>query len=1238
MIKRFTFFGGMVLVALTVNAQSYKEGYVQWGEFGQQFGTTVSNWTPGQELNEDDNFFISRVKPKARFRNAATQVRSTINETNDKRLLMWVPVDDVSENALPNGVYDSEVFSMWSYITHYGNWTAPQGRMPGNFADVAHKNGVAVSSVAGIPYGGLYEFPAWQQALQELVAVDVEKTAKFLHYYGLDGLGYNSEFSGGAAIMRKLVPYHKELTEAGRALNPIYENMWYDGTNETGGITFDRGLGTHNDDILRGAGLFFNYNWSYLLGNSVTYAQNNDLDPLSIYAGMNMQGAEGNYWTTLKDYPISIGLWGAHSQNMFWESRGEKGSAPDVKQRTYMLRTERWFTGGTRNPANCPEVINSMKYNADNFNFHGMAALMSARSSLSWDLSVEPFVTYFNLGNGTYFNWNGERQHNEEWYNIGVQDYLPTWRWWFASSLLGTDVPSEGLDAEFVWDEAWVGGSTARIFGSTESEYLHLFKTQFEVKSGDVITFRYKLKAGSADVKLVLTDVGSEKSVADDLVVCTADQEADEDVWVEQKMVVGEDVTNSNIALVALKFENAENLDLYLGEFSIVRGKAATPDAPVITTTKVLAFNENGVDAKIIFNMKNNKPAGEPCYNIDVNVSLFKLYAQQEGGEPVLMGITTSWAGLFYRVQMDMTKADKVRFGVSAVSLDMSSESNIAWSEYMDAGTYVYNDDIQISKTTIKPGEDFVLSYVDPRHEEASWTITNISGETVFEGTGHTVEVAEGLSAIGSYNLTVKGYEYDASNERVETTRTFASYIQITGEGVGALPKILTLTADGKEADITVNPADKIALAYTGRKADGAGSQGVDLKEERFGVKCADLGIVGIKTFSTAFWLKINKLAAGETQLLAVANKVDAWPKTDWGWIWTNIKEDGTMGSFTFRGTDSSNNDELRYMFGNTNVPVGTWVHIAFVFEYEGTKIHARYYVNGVQQEVTGWNRQNSSGSGTSDPGFVGPIYQITDGMVLSIGGSAHGRNGIDGVIDNFQFWNKAMTDEDIATSMGDIDPNNLPEGLAAYWDLETPAGADNTFKSVGTLAGVEAGVHNYAATGGEGQGAFSWIASEYTSGCPFVAGTAYPVVTSPEWKAKKGVVENVTGNDTAGSATVSYNKLGDYAVTLTLANSLGSDQRTFQVITVNGETGIAGVENGEISTYVVEGAAIVEFAEEGNYNVALFTADGRKVASKAAHINAAGTMQLTMGVKGVYVLAIEKDGKPVRTVKLLNK
>lgn len=1245
MKRKFTLLAGSLLFSVgTVCAQEYKDGYIQWGEFAKEFGTTLQNWQPGQQVTEDDNFFISRVKPKERFRNAATQVRTGIDASNDKKLLMWVPIDDAEHNALPNGVYDSEVFSMWPYVTHYGNWTAPQGRVPGNFLDVAHKNGVAVSSVAGIPYGGLYG-NGWQEAMQATVDAGAEKTAQFLHYYGVDGLGYNSEFSGGYAIVQKLITYHNELVAAARANNPIFENIWYDGTNESGYISFDRGFGTHNDGIAAGASLFFNYNWnsSSLLSSSVSHAESIGYDPINIYAGVNMQGAEPGYnnWPLLKDYPISIGLWGAHSQNMFWESRGEKGSSSDVKQRTYMLRTERWFTGGTRNPVNCPEVTNSMKYNADNYTFHGMSSFMTARSTLSWNIGEEPFVTYFNLGNGKFFNWNGVRQHDKEWYNIGVQDYLPTWRWWFTTELLGRDaqyVAINGLDAEFVWDDAWMGGSTMHIFGSTTEEYLHLFKTQFAVEDGDIITLRYKLKSGSADVKLVLTALGNEDESLGDLSVCTAQQEADEDVWVERKFVVGEDIASDNIALVALQFNNANNMDLYLGEFSIVRGTSTVPAKPVVASTKALAFSKTGVDGKIIFNMPNDKAAGEPCYNIDVNTSMFKLYAQQEGGEPVLMGVTTSWAGMMYSIPMDMAKADKVRFGVSAVSLDMKNDSEIAWGEYMDAGTYVYNDDIQIDKTTIKPGESFEISYVDERHEEGTWTISDSDGNVLYTTKGLGITATDGVAGVGSYNLTVTGAEYDADGNRVNTTREFAGYIQVTSESVGAIPQILTLTADGQEADITVNAGTPVALAYTGRKADGAGSQGVNLAEERFGVKCADLGLVGHVSFSTAFWLKINKLAEGETQLLAVANKVDTWPKTDWGWIWTNIQQDGTMGSFTFRGTDASNNDELRYKFADTKVPVGTWVHMAFTFEYNASgQLHCKFYINGERQNVTAWNRTSSSTDKSGDPGFQGTVYNITNGQVLSVGGAAHGRSGIDGVIDNFQVWNKVMSDEDVIVSMGDIDEAALPSGLAAFWSLENEAGDDYTFKSVGTISNCSAGLHNYAATGSEGQGAFAWVESGYTSGCPFISGTAFPVVTVPQWKAKKGVVENVNGNDLAGSANVTYNKGGDYSVTLTLENSLGSDERTFQVIKV-AATAIDDVQNNEVVTYTVDGAAIVEFAQAGDYTISLYTANGGKAAAKSVSLNAGDNVRIDMGAAGVYILVIEQGDKVLRSVKLLNK
>ncbi len=1249
---------GLSALTLGANAQEFKEGYINWGYGGSDFATTVESWEKGKPISEDDNFFISRVKPRERFRNNATQVRQGIDETNDKKLLMWVPINGTKNNALPDGIYDSEVFNMWSYVTHYGNWTAPLGRVPGNFLDVAHKNGVAVSGVAGIPYGNLFSYPAWADCLEKMVEVGAEKVADFHNYYGVDGMGYNSEFSGGTYYVKQLIPFHTELVQLARKNNPLFENIWYDGTNDNGLVTFDQGLGDHNDEIFGhegedGASLFMNYNWNYAarLGQSVEYAKKIGRSSLDLYAGVNMQGAEptpgkynsGESWPLLAQYPISIGLWGAHSENMFWESRGELGSAPAVKQRTYQLRTERWFTGGTRNPANCPEIISSMKYNAENYNFHGMSSLMSARSSLKWNLSEEPFITYFNLGNGQYFNWKGVRQHSKEWYNIGMQDYLPTWRWWFATKLLGrtaSDVAKSGLDAEFSWDEAYVGGSSLRIFGATADEYLHLFKTEYALQAGDVITLRYKLKTGAANMNLVLTAKGAEGEAVSESAfnLISAKDEADEDVWVERTFTVGSELAGKEVALVALHIENAEALDLYLGEFSIVRGVAATPAKPEVTKSAVLSYSKFGVDGKIIFNMKNDKPAGEPCYNIDVKTSLFKLYAQQEGQQPILMGATTSWAGMFYRVPMVLKGAERIRFGVSAVSLDMKSESDIAWGEYMVAENYVYDDAIQISKTTIKPGESFAMSYVDPKHEDATWTLTDAEGNVVFESTGNTVECADGLANLGIYNLTLTGVEHDAeTGEKVESTRQFGSFVQITSEGIGALPEIYTLTANGKEADIEVFSNNAIDLAYTGRKADGAGSQGIDLVEQRFGVKCADLDLVGKKSFSVAFWLKINKLAAGETQLLAVANKVDAWPKTDWGWIWSNIDENGTFTSFTWRGTDATSNNELQYKYENTTLPVGNWVHVAYTFDYNADgNFRGDLYVNGVKQQVTKWKRTRDSNFKNTEPGYEPNVYSITDGQVLSVGGSAHGRNGIDGVIDNFQVWDKVMTEEDVKASMGDLTEGALPEGILSFWDFEKKA--SKTFVSVGKKKKL-AGTHTYTASGSEGQGTFKWIASEYNSGCPFISGTAYPVTTAPTWKAKKGVVTDVVGTDQEGTAKVTYAKPGDYEVVLTLANSLGSDQRTFRVIKVTDDpSGIADATMNEVAAYTVDGAAIVELAAAGNYEISVYNAAGQQVAVKKQAFAAGQKAQITLAQPGVYVVNIVKDGKQLRAVKLISK
>ena len=55
-----------------------------------------------------------------------------------------------------------------------------------------------------------------------------------------------------------------------------------------------------------------------------------------------------------------------------------------------------------------------------------------------------------------------------------------------------------------------------------------------------------------------------------------------------------------------------------------------------------------------------------------------------------------------YNIPMNLkVNKDRVRVGVSAVALDHKSESAIAWSNYMDAPAYVYDDNIQCSKIQV---------------------------------------------------------------------------------------------------------------------------------------------------------------------------------------------------------------------------------------------------------------------------------------------------------------------------------------------------------------------------------------------------------------------------------------------------------------------------------------------------------------------------------------------------------
>ena len=1236
---------GCLVSPAILQAQSLKESYIQWhNSQGDKLSASVNKWNRDKKVTEDDNFFISRVKPKTRFRNEKTQVRQDLNATNDKRLVAWIPFNNPKTNALPDGIFDSEVFSLWPYVSHWGDWTAPLGRIPGALMDVAHKNGVAVSSLAGVPWQNMGS--DWNRELRAIGNLNAQTLADYLYYYGQDGLGYNSEWSEFEGITPNLRSKHIQINKLLESKNPIFENMWYGLTTDRGRLNMGNMLDntfseTFGSDDEKAFSLFLNYNWNsdLVLKTSVSYAKSLKRDPLYLYAGVNMQGGEPrqNSWPYLSRYNVSIGLWGAHEKNMFWESRNEKGSSEDAMQRSYMLRTERYFTGGTRNPANTPFVTSAMKYNVDNTDWHGMSTWMTAKSTLSWDLTNEPFISYFNLGNGKFFNWKGERKNNNPWYNIGVQDYLPTWRWWFSSELLSRNVPEKGLDAEFTWDDAYVGGSCVRVFGSNANEYLHLFKTEYNLKEGDVITFRYKHLSGSGDVKLVLTAKGSETSPINESAfeLIKNGQEIDDENWTTKTFTVGSELAGKDLALIALHFENTNNINMYLGECSITRGTATTPQKPNFLSAKLLSFNKAGVDGKLIFEMINNKTGNEPCYNSDVNVSLFKLWAQQEGAkEPTLMGITTSWAGMFYSIPLDLnTPSTKVRLGVSAVSLDMKSESNIEWSVYMPTPEYTYNDAVHCNKTIIKPGEEFKVGFVDPRHSEANWELKKADGTTVFSSSNAKEFTTNTLTEVGNYDLVVTGEVHNEAGEKETKARTLKAFVQITGDATGALPQIETLTANEQESNISVQANEAVRLAYTGRPANGKLSRGVNLKEKGFVFKASEAGLSSNNhEWTMSFWIKFNSIPTGGVQFLDMRDQYTKWPQNNWGCFWSSYFPSNKTLNFTIRENKNGGTPEQRQNWSVEFEP-GVWSHVTITMEKTERGVKEHLYINGKPATPKNYEFLNK---GT---GLVKDYINTTawwEGNHFMLGFGRHQLAAIDGVIDDVKFFDKQLTEEEIATNMLSNDKSST--NLKAFWNFEDDADAQNKFASVATGTNVKAYRSGVEAGTGEGQGALVPVEPIYEAGSPFISGEAFKVETKATWKTRKGSFTDEVGSDVAGSAKVTYPTGGDYTVTLTLENSYGKDQRTFQVIHIDAPTGINKMSTEELKAYTVNDDILVDCAQDGAYTFEVYSIDGMQVLRNNVNVTTGNTVRLHLANSGVYILKVKKEGKTLRTVKLIRK
>ena len=1279
-----------------------REPYVVWPQ-SYSLDQYINDWVPGQPMTktyasaraaksgtwEDEEFFTSRVKLRPLISNTATQIDESLIGSRDKKLLFWVPcgvsTGYFQTGALPNGVFDSEVFSTWSYVTHYGNWTSPYGWVPGGFADAAHKHGVLVSGVASIPWAASSgDWHTCMAGMANIATSDggVEKVGKFLRYHGVDGLGYNSEFSNGGSFMPGLrtlhgglVKYMKEKGQAG------FENPWYGITTDAGSINYGEGLLSsyyqnfgYSDEPRT---IFFtNYNW-----NSSTYFSADKAafeatkrDTRDLYMGMNMQGgcksttewlahAEGGQ---AQDY--SIGLWGEHSKNMLFPARVSAGGSDILKQQGYQKVLEQWFTNGKRNPAYRMEIDQSGSLGVSDV-FQGMSRFMNARSAYGWNLADEPFITYFSLGNGNCYRLNGDVAYSSEWYNIGMQDYTPTWRWWWSTKMLGkdeADIPANSMSAEFSWDDAWNGGSSLKISGSTaagETQYLHLFKTQFNVKNNDIITIRYKILKGNGDINFVYSKVGSETTeVTPDR---TSIHKVGKDFFYDEWNVVEFKVASrgsaalsaGDWALLGLKFANAQNLEVLIGEMSIKRGTSNTPQMPEIRTAKILSDVVSGFDAKLIWSMPNSAAAGDPVYNTDVNTSYYELWAQVQGDEPQFMGATTSWAGLMFKIK-NPKHGNRVRLGVQAVSLDHKSKSGISWtSDYLTAPAHEVSEEVAIDKTCIKPGEEFRIWFVDELHENATLSLYNTKGEKVASNNGASRELVATLNEVGAYDLV--------ANEGTDKETRYSCYAQVSDFSVGRLPEIETLTFNGENAetaDVTFGVGTEFKAGYTGRSADGSGSRAIANDYKVFGCPVKELKLGENKSFSVSYWVRPTFYpATGQLNMFGIEDRTGTWPENNWGFFWSEVNSDGSVSAFTKRG-NSANTAEYQYDYASTTaIPVGAWTHVTIVFDYDSSNaLLMKLYLNGVYQVPT---RTGMGGDNKSEDNVIDGIpvrgpnrSTMRDGMWMHIyGGRGSAPGSPNASLDDVIIWDGAVDETDIAKAMVGLDAENLPSNVKAYWDFEDEPQDNITetrlvngkaatvvhngrFMSKGQIKDAPFGVFDLLKSTLEGQSVQTNVSPLYDAGCPYVKGTGFKVETKPSWSTRQATISNANGNDTEGEATVVYGAPGTKTLTLTLENSWGKDVKSYPEIDFTAIDGVAADAADGIEAYTINKTLFVKFAEEGNYEVNVYNMSGMLVGRDARNINAGEVMHITIGQAGVYVIQIQKDGKEVRSLKVVNK
>lgn len=1015
------------------------------------------SWQPGTPpcglSRIDDEFFISRQRPLKRITDGDYQVRNDVEA--ERRMFLWTPLDDPTTKwkALPRYCFEGDNFSMWQYIDTHGNWSAPWLRVSAGISDAAAKNGVTVGCVLSVPWDaevGDTVKADYSQTLMKLAERNTDgsfrnslKLARLMKYYGINALGVNSEFNSDKATMMRLQDFFIDVHRKAKDIGWTFELQWYDVTDDNGELSLDCGLGEQNKrmfgtkDSIATDRLFANYNWTDdILKASAKYARSLGRSPYDYYAGFDIQGRAWNnkHWQDLVNNDISVGVWGAHSQNLLHQSATDDGTADVIIQKAYLLKQELSFSGGYRNPALLPEVRTDCSLsNADLRTFHGLARLLTAKSTIQ----QVPFVTRFNLGNGLHYYKDGKVAFDSKWYNLNTQDYLPTWRFWITDEDDQTTAENIGsfVNAELSWDDSYTGGSCLQLHGATKFSRIKLFKTKLLTEPSYELSLTYKMPKGKETHARLFVALKGNTSEYKEIALPAAKRE---NTWTTFKtplkklgLKAGDEVAMMGIVVEG----TGDDYVMNIGEMAVRNPRQRFNTVkPWIKEIEVMRGWNHTVDFKMRYASKEEK-GDEKTYNDEVGTWYYEIYFQQKGRPQQLLTATESWAAYVIGAPLAEGYKRECRFGVRAVSPDGQQGSDIAWSDYRVIEYNALNSTPAIDRERIKPGEAFTIYYKDNMMPPAKeWRIIDALTDKVIAKAENSTSITTSIDKNGIYDL-----------------------MTINGDGSQTMTRGLVKVSPLSSTSKALKLNDPYMLTIPAEALPGL-------------------------EYSVALWVKADDWTHDKqgTNIVSKNSIADKWPFNNWGdlWVqvcppWTDEKsgKEHPANEIMYRtmgcGGDIEGHGDMTT--DGYSIPAGIWTHIMVTQDKEKVQ---RVYING--KLVAGPLQMPES---TRRELMPADNKRIDHNAVadIRIGGSGVYKAGLNGAIDDVQIWNRALTAKEVLRCMRGFTDKEVPEGLSAYFTFEE-TDADGVFPNHGKTPGCKARIMRMADSGGEYTGKAKYV------------------------------------------------------------------------------------------------------------------------------------------------------------------